>query len=232
MKSYFNKNVWYTKKYNPFLCGSEIEYIFIKNDFSRKLEESVDITYEPTYPIRNPDLKNDWRGKKRLDIQRSAWVEKKDFTQSRVHCDSDILYTDRMQSCFWRRHGQSNIRNKSQAANSNNKSLETDSNCSFIKPVGSNVSNSCLIDEEEYWDEDLQPVVSSPDCNSCRKSTNSVIPNLHPNEDECWDDDLHSVSSKASSLYSPEKVKINADVFSDLEMDSEIEFPDNFKKKN
>lgn len=47
---------------------------FIQNEFDLNLDEVPEIYTTARYLVRNPDLKNNWRGRKREDINGDLWV--------------------------------------------------------------------------------------------------------------------------------------------------------------
>ncbi|KAF8795239.1 Erbin like protein [Argiope bruennichi] len=188
-----------------------------ENDFGRTFEDVLNISYTPTYPVRDPDLQNDWRGRKRPDIQPTSWVEKKDGTQNTGNLEDDFLHSTLISaSALWRQHGQTDVRSKT-----------LNSSMSITNGVAENETENKIItavaQDEKYWDDDIKSISS--------ETENKIITAVAQDE-EYWDDDIKSISSETSSLSSPKSINFHADVLSDSdwEIDSYFEVPNNFRK--
>ncbi|CAL1272313.1 unnamed protein product [Larinioides sclopetarius] len=145
-----------------------------ENDFGRTLEELLAISYEPTYPIRNPELQNNWRGRKRPDIQPSSWVEKKDAVQNTENLENDFLYNAMISaSALWRRHGQTDIRNKMPSVPTTNGVEEIEANSELPLPsTNLKTENTPASEDDECWDDDVQSISSETSSLSSHETIN------------------------------------------------------------
>ncbi|GBN24731.1 Leucine-rich repeat-containing protein 7 [Araneus ventricosus] len=190
-----------------------------ENDFGRTLEELLAISYEPTYPVRNPELQNNWRGRKRPDIQPSSWVEKKDGVQNTENLENDFLYNAMISaSALWRRHGQTDNRSKMPSVSITNGVAETESNSDLPVP-STNPEIENVAEDNECWDDDIQSLSSETSSLSSHESINFQaevpsdwetdsdfeVPNnfkkiyKHPTDDE---------SSKVNRLFVPSDLHV------------------------
>lgn len=133
-----------------------------ENDFGLPRNEVPGINFEVSYPPRDPDLKNNWRGRNRTDL--GAFDASSNETSSEEH--STLLAALSAGSSIRKRHADEVINNNIP----NTQNLE-------INPV----------DKEEIWLDDL---ASEKDLSSAVNVKSSVTSEEEQEEKEEPDDDM------------------------------------------
>ncbi|KAG8188045.1 hypothetical protein JTE90_009919 [Oedothorax gibbosus] len=208
-----------------FLKGLDLR----ENNFGSTLD-ALALAYEPSYPIRDPEQENNWRGRKRPDIQPNAWVEKKTpAVMNKEHLENDILYNAMVSaSSLWRKHGQTDIRSKNPNALATN-DLNQINGYPEKETSNEELIGTFLVNNVTSCKQEIENVVDTiTDELQCKTLDDESIVE---NETEFWDENVQSnVSSKSSSVSSEENLVDTDFEDCDFETDCKIDFPKNFTR--